>query len=169
MEENETKVDETLEEETLEEETEAEDVNTKEEEENSEALSHEEIQKLKEENEELKKKVKTTQAQKEHFRKKMGANKQNTEQLGEAQITEISRLASKYSDEDLQLLKEIKEVKGLDTLTEATNSELFKATIAQRETEEKKAKAQMPASKGGSKYIKDEDTPENLKKAWLGK
>lgn len=125
----------------------------------------------------LKKKAETLQAQKEHWRKKvekLSTKKEeikqtNQEQLSESALLELSRLASKYSDEDIQLLKEIKTLKGLKSLTEAEQTQFFKASVEQKQAEEKKRKAQLPASKGGARFIKDEGSPEELKKAWLGR
>lgn len=127
--------------------------------------------------ERIRKENETLKAQKEHWRKKvekLSSKKEeiketNQEQLSESALLELSRLAPKYSDEDIQLLKEIKALKGLKSLTEAEQTQFFKASVEQKQAEEKKRKAQLPASKGGARFIKDEGSLEELKKAWLGK
>lgn len=132
--------------------------------------------------------IKTLKAQKEHWKKKAEQvkpnepiekkeekkpelKKTNTEQISSSEIVEMSRLAARgYSDEEMDLLKDIKNLKGLNNLTEAIESPLFKATKEQKELEAKKAKAQLPPS-GRSTLFKDgkEPTKEDLKNAWLGK
>ena len=137
---------------------------------------------------EAKKALQTATAQKAHWKKKFEkANqvkpeekkdekkpeikKTNTEQVNSSEIVELSRLAARgYTDEEMELLKDIKNLKGLNSLTEAIESPLFKANKEQKEIEAKKAKAQLPPS-GRSSIFKEgqEPTKDDLKKAWLGK
>ena len=139
--------------------------------------------------EKAQKAIKTLKAQKEHWRKKANtqvvadkpiekkeekkpeSKKSNTEQVNSSEIVELSRLAARgYSDEEMELLKDIKNLKGYNNLTEAIESPLFKANKEQKELEQKKAKAQLPPS-GRSSIFKEgqEPTKDDLKKAWLGK
>lgn len=139
--------------------------------------------------EKAQKAIKTLKAQKEHWRKKATqveskpiekeekkekqpeSKKSNAEQVSSSEIVEMSRLAARgYSDEEMDLLKDIKNLKGLNNLTEAIESPLFKATKEQKEIEAKKEKAQLPPS-GRSTIFKDGKklTDEDLKNAWLGK
>lgn len=142
---------------------------------------------------EAKKAFKTTSAQKNHWKtkfekastqvepkkeeKKQEEKKpeikknNNSEQISSSEIVEMSRLAARgYTDEEMELLKDIKNLKGLNNLTEAIDSPLFKANKEQKELEAKKAKAQLPPSSRSSLF-KDgqEPTKDDLKKAWLGK
>jgi len=139
---------------------------------------------------EAKKALKTAMAQKAHWKTKftkavtqvkpeekkeekkpVESKKPNTEQVNSSEIVELSRLAARgYTDEEIDLLKDIKNLKGLNSLTEAIESTLFKANKEQKELEVKKAKAQLPPS-GRSSIFKEgqEPTKEDLKNAWLGK
>lgn len=143
---------------------------------------------------EAKKAIKTAMAQKTHWKTKFEKAKQvepkvedkkqeekkekqpeskknNSEQISPSEIVEMSRLASRgYTDEELALLQDIKNFKGLNNLTEAIESPLFKANKEARELAEKKAKAQLPPSNKSSMFEEGkEPTDEELKKAWLGK
>lgn len=138
---------------------------------------------------ELQKKTKTLQAQKEHWRKKAEtfktnvnnqstevsndklSNKNNTEQINQSEIIELSRLAARgYSDEDIELLRDIKSLKGLNSLAEATDTPLFKANKEQREKEERSRKSQLKPSISGRMFSDGKEvTKDDLKKAWLGK
>ena len=138
--------------------------------------------------EKAQKAIQTLKAQKEHWKTKFNkasqakpveekkevkseSKKSNTEQVNPSEIVELSRLAARgYSDEEMELLKDIKNLKGYNNLTEAIESPLFKANKEQKEIEAKKAKAQLPPS-GRSSVFKEgqEPTREDLKKAWLGK
>ena len=140
--------------------------------------------------EKAQKAIKTLKAQKEHWKikfdkavtqvkpedkkeekKPVESKKLNTEQISSSEIVEMSRLAARgYTDEEMELLKDIKNLKGLNNLTEAIESPLFKANKEQKELEAKKAKAQLPPS-GRSSIFKEgqEPTIEDLKNAWLGK
>jgi len=130
----------------------------------------------------LKKEAETLKAQKEHWRKKATSkpkekeeiketNKINTEQIRETDVIELARLASKgYSDEEISLLRDIKSLKGLNNLSDAINTPLFKANLKEKEDLDKRDKASLGASNkpltySGGKEPKKED----LKKAWLGK
>ena len=140
---------------------------------------------------EAKKALKTAMAQKAHWKtkfekagqvkaevevekkkeKKPQSKKSNTEQVNSSEIVELSRLAARgYTDEEMELLKDIKNLKGYNNLTEAIESPLFKANKEQKELEVKKAKAQLPPS-GRSSIFKEgqEPTKDDLKNAWLGK
>lgn len=143
---------------------------------------------------EAKKAIKTAMAQKTHWKTKFEKAKQvepkvedkkqeekkekqpeskknNSEQISSSEIVEMSRLAARgYTDEEMELLKDIKNLKGLSNLTEAIESPLFKSHKEQKELELKKAKAQLPPS-GRSTIFKEgqEPTKDDLKKAWLGK
>ena len=175
MEENETKViDETIEDSNEETQEEVNEVEETTDEPNSDDDSSSPTL---EDYEKLRKETETLKAQKEHWRKKvekLSSKKEETketnqEQLSESALLELSRLAPKYSDEDIQLLKEIKTLKGLKSLGEAEQTQFFQASIEQKQAEEKKRKAQLPASKGGARFIKDDSSPDELKKVWLGK
>jgi len=141
---------------------------------------------------EAKKALKTAMAQKAHWKKKATQVKPepevkkpeekkekqpeskkniNSEQISSSEIVEMSRLAARgYTDEEMELLKDIKNLKGLNNLTEAIESPLFKSHKEQKEIEAKKNKAQLPPS-GGSRIFKEgqETTKDDLKNAWLGK
>lgn len=140
---------------------------------------------------EAKKAIKTAMAQKAHWKgkfekagqvkaevkeekkeeKKPELKKNNSEQISSSEIVEMSRLAARgYTDEEMDLLKDIKNLKGLNNLTEAIESPLFKSHKEQKEIEAKKNKAQLPPS-GGSRIFKEgqEPTKDDLKNAWLGK
>jgi len=136
---------------------------------------------------EAKKAIKTAAAQKTHWKnkfekvsnqvetkkeeKKPEIKKTNIEQVNSSEIVELSRLAARgYSDEEMELLKDIKNLKGLNNLTEAIASPLFKANKDSKEAEAKKEKAQLGASNRSSIFREgQEPTKEDLKKAWLGK
>ena len=137
---------------------------------------------------EAKKALQTATAQKAHWKKKFEkavtqvkpeekkdekpvSKKSNTEQVNSSEIVELSRLAARgYTDEEMELLKDIKNLKGYNNLTEAIESPLFKANKESKEAEAKKSKAQLPPS-GRSSIFKEgqEPTKDDLKKAWLGK
>lgn len=174
MEDNE-KVEETTEKNDEElEETEAEEV----EEETNEEEETDDDTPSSEDYEALQKKLKTIEAQKEHWRKKATSKpkneetkKTNTEQVKETDIIELARLASKgYSDEEISLLKDIKSVKRLGNLSEAIETPLFKANLKEKQEREKKEKASLNASNKPLSYKSGkEPSNEDLKKAWTGK
>ncbi len=148
-----------------EEETEDES-NDESEEESEDAADDSELEKLRKEN-------KTLTIQKDKWRKKAEGVKKTNEQVGnipeKEQILEFSRLAAKgYTDEDIDLLIDIKSLKGFKTLKEAEETQIFKSTLKEREEEEKKKKASLGAS-GGKNSSSKPITKGDLKKQWLGR
>lgn len=96
--------------------------------------------------------------------------KPNSEQVDYSELREETRLiAQGLPDEDVELLREIKDFKGLDSLKEAQESEFYKARLQQRESEKKEEKTNLNASKIKGTGKKGETTEADLKKAWLGK
>jgi hypothetical protein len=172
---NENKVEETtekndeLEEESNEEsedktEEETEDESNDESEESDDAAN--ELERLRKEN-------KTLTIQKDKWRTKAENVKKTNEQVSnipeKQQILEFSRLAAKgYTDEDIDLLIDIKSLKGFKTLKEAEETQIFKLTLKEREEIEKRKKASLGASASSGKSSKP-TTKEDLKKQWLGR
>ena len=178
MEDNENKVEETTEtndeleeteEENLEEETNEEE--TEEEQTDSDSPTLEDYEKLQ-------KKLKTIEAQKEHWRKKATSkplekkediNKVNQENPDFEETMDVRFLKRDgYSEEDIEKLRIIKAgyaSKGKNiSLIDAVNDELFKSIEEKRKLEEKKNKAQLSSSGKPLTYSKKEMTPEEFEK-----
>ena len=178
MEDNENKVEETTEtndeleeteEENLEEETNEEE--TEEEQTDSDSPTLEDYEKLQ-------KKLKTIEAQKEHWRKKATSkplekkediNKVNQENPDFEEAMDVRFLKRDgYSEEDIEKLRIIKAgyaSKGKNiSLIDAVNDELFKSIEEKRKLEEKKNKAQLSSSGKPLTYSKKEMTPDEFEK-----
>ena len=178
MEDNENKVEETTEtndeleeteEENLEEETNEEE--TEEEQTDSDSPTLEDYEKLQ-------KKLKTIEAQKEHWRKKATSkplekkediNKVNQENPDFEETMDVRFLKRDgYSEEDIEKLRIIKAgyaSKGKNiSLIDAVNDDLFKSIEEKRKLEEKKNKAQLSSSGKPLTYSKKEMTPEEFEK-----
>lgn len=178
MEDNENKVEETTEtndeleeteEENLEEETNEEE--TEEEQTDSDSPTLEDYEKLQ-------KKLKTIEAQKEHWRKKATSkplekkediNKVNQENPDFEETMDVRFLKRDgYSEEDIEKLRIIKAgyaSKGKNiSLIDAVNDDLFKSIEEKRKLEEKKNKAQLSSSGKPLTYSKKEMTPDEFEK-----
>ena len=178
MEDNENKVEETTEtndeleeteEENLEEETNEEE--TEEEQTDSDSPTLEDYEKLQ-------KKLKTIEAQKEHWRKKATSkplekkediNKVNQENPDFEETMDVRFLKRDgYSEEDIEKLRIIKAgyaSKGKNiSLIDAVNDELFKSIEEKRKLEDRKNKAQLSSSGKPLTYSKKEMTPEEFEK-----
>jgi hypothetical protein len=178
MEDNENKVEETTEtndeleeteEENLEEETNEEE--TEEEQTDSDSPTLEDYEKLQ-------KKLKTIEAQKEHWRKKATSkplekkediNKVNQENPDFEEAMDVRFLKRDgYSEEDIEKLRIIKAgyaSKGKNiSLIDAVNDELFKSIEEKRKLEDRKNKAQLSSSGKPLTYSKKEMTPEEFEK-----
>jgi len=178
MEDNEKEVEETTEtndeleeteEENLEEETNEEE--TEEEQTDSDSPTLEDYEKLQ-------KKLKTIEAQKEHWRKKATSkplekkediNKVNQENPDFEETMDVRFLKRDgYSEEDIEKLRIIKAgyaSKGKNiSLIDAVNDELFKSIEEKRKLEEKKNKAQLSSSGKPLTYSKKEMTPDEFEK-----
>lgn len=178
MEDNENKVEETTEtndeleeteEENLEEETNEEE--TEEEQTDSDSPTLEDYEKLQ-------KKLKTIEAQKEHWRKKATSkplekkediNKVNQENPDFEEAMDVRFLKRDgYSEEDIEKLRIIKAgyaSKGKNiSLIDAVNDDLFKSIEEKRKLEEKKNKAQLSSSGKPLTYSKKEMTPDEFEK-----
>ena len=137
--------------------------------------SDSEIEKLRKEN-------KTLMIQKDKWRKKaeksVSTDKSVSNEINEktdnasnndSRVLELSRLAAKgYSDEDIDLLIDIKDTKNLKNLLEAEKSTIFQLSLKEKEEEERKKKASLGASGSGYKSKKP-PTKTDLKKQWLGR
>jgi hypothetical protein len=178
MEDNEKEVEETTEtndeleeteEENLEEETNEEE--TEEEQTDSDSPTLEDYEKLQ-------KKLKTIEAQKEHWRKKATSkplekkediNKVNQENPDFEETMDVRFLKRDgYSEEDIEKLRIIKAgyaSKGKNiSLIDAVNDDLFKSIEEKRKLEEKKNKAQLSSSGKPLTYSKKEMTPDEFEK-----
>jgi hypothetical protein len=178
MEDNENKVEETTEtndeleeteEENLEEETNEEE--TEEEQTDSDSPTLEDYEKLQ-------KKLKTIEAQKEHWRKKATSkplekkediNKVNQENPDFEEAMDVRFLKRDgYTEEDIEKLRIIKAgyaSKGKNiSLIDAVNDDLFKSIEEKRKLEEKKNKAQLSSSGKPLTYSKKEMTPDEFEK-----
>ncbi len=178
MEDNEKEVEETTEtndeleeteEENLEEETNEEE--TEEEQTDSDSPTLEDYEKLQ-------KKLKTIEAQKEHWRKKATSkplekkediNKVNQENPDFEETMDVRFLKRDgYSEEDIEKLRIIKAgyaSKGKNiSLLDAVNDDLFKSIEEKRKLEEKKNKAQLSSSGKPLTYSKKEMTPDEFEK-----
>jgi len=178
MEDNENKVEETTEtndeleeteEENLEEETNEEE--TEEEQTDSDSPTLEDYEKLQ-------KKLKTIEAQKEHWRKKATSkplekkediNKVNQENPDFEEAMDVRFLKRDgYTEEDIEKLRIIKAgyaSKGKNiSLLDAVNDDLFKSIEEKRKLEEKKNKAQLSSSGKPLTYSKKEMTPDEFEK-----
>ena len=172
MEDNEKEVEETTEtndeleeteEENLEEETNEEE--TEEEQTDSDSPTLEDYEKLQ-------KKLKTIEAQKEHWRKKAQTSQPKGEELKKSNETNVSeedlirtaRLASQLDDDDLEVLKTLG-----GSLAEKINNPLFKAYKENKVKKQKSESASLKPSNGIlSPKAKPNMTPEEHK-AWVKK
>lgn len=132
--------------------------------------------------EKLRKENKTLMIQKDKWRKKaeksVSTDKSVSNEINEktdnasnndSRVLELSRLAAKgYSDEDIDLLIDIKDTKNLKNLLEAEKSTIFQLSLKEKEEEERKKKASLGASGSGYKSKKP-PTKTDLKKQWLGR
>lgn len=178
MEDNENKVEETTEtndeleeteEENLEEETNEEE--TEEEQTDSDSPTLEDYEKLQ-------KKLKTIEAQKEHWRKKATSkplekkediNKVNQENPDFEETMDVRFLKRDgYTEEDIEKLRIIKAgyaSKGKNiSLIDAVNDDLFKSIEEKRKLEDRKNKAQLSSSGKPLTYSKKEMTPDEFEK-----
>lgn len=176
MEDNENKVEETTE--TNDElETETEEETLEDEETNEEDEDDSNTPSL-EDYEALQKKLKTIEAQKEHWRKKATSKplekkedikKTNQENLDFEETMDVRFLKRDgYTEEDIEKLRIIKAgyaSKGKNiSLIDAVNDELFKSIEEKRKLEEKKNKAQLSSSGKPLTYSKKEMSPEEFEK-----
>ena len=180
MEDNENKVEETTE--TNDElETETEEETLEDEETNEEETEEEQTDSdspTLEDYEKLQKKLKTIEAQKEHWRKKATSkplekkediNKVNQENPDFEETMDVRFLKRDgYSEEDIEKLRIIKAgyaSKGKNiSLLDAVNDDLFKSIEEKRKLEEKKNKAQLSSSGKPLTYSKKEMTPDEFEK-----
>ena len=128
--------------------------------------------------EKLQKKLKTIEAQKEHWRKKATSkplekkediNKVNQENPDFEETMDVRFLKRDgYSEEDIEKLRIIKAgyaSKGKNiSLIDAVNDDLFKSIEEKRKLEEKKNKAQLSSSGKPLTYSKKEMTPDEFEK-----
>ena len=176
MEDNENKVEETTE--TNDElETETEEETLEDEETNEEDEDDSDVPSL-EDYEALQKKLKTIEAQKEHWRKKATSKplekkedikKTNQENPDFEETMDVRFLKRDgYTEEDIEKLRIIKAgyaSKGKNiSLIDAVNDELFKSIEEKRKLEEKKNKAQLSSSGKPLTYSKKEMTPDEFEK-----
>lgn len=102
--------------------------------------------------EELKKKLKTIEAQKEHWRKKAEikpALKKTNETPQGLTREEAILYAKGYTDDEISLATKLSAINGVSIL-EATEDELFKSKVENRKREERSKKAQLSPSGSGS-------------------
>ena len=181
MEDNEKEVEETTEKNDEELETETEEETLEDEETNEEETEEEQTDSdspTLEDYEKLQKKLKTIEAQKEHWRKKATSkplekkediNKVNQENPDFEETMDVRFLKRDgYSEEDIEKLRIIKAgyaSKGKNiSLIDAVNDELFKSIEEKRKLEEKKNKAQLSSSGKPLTYSKKEMTPDEFEK-----
>ena len=176
MEDNEKEVEETTEK-NDELETETEEETLEDEETNEEDEDDSDVPSL-EDYEALQKKLKTIEAQKEHWRKKATSkplekkediNKVNQENPDFEETMDVRFLKRDgYSEEDIEKLRIIKAgyaSKGKNiSLLDAVNDDLFKSIEEKRKLEEKKNKAQLSSSGKPLTYSKKEMTPDEFEK-----
>jgi len=176
MEDNENKVEETTEK-NDELETETEEETLEDEETNEEDEDDSDVPSL-EDYEALQKKLKTIEAQKEHWRKKATSKplekkedikKTNQENPDFEETMDVRFLKRDgYTEEDIEKLRIIKAgyaSKGKNiSLIDAVNDELFKSIEEKRKLEEKKNKAQLSSSGKPLTYSKKEMSPEEFEK-----
>ena len=179
MEDNENKVEETTEtNDELETETEEENLEEETNEEETEEEQTDSDSPTLEDYEKLQKKLKTIEAQKEHWRKKATSkplekkediNKVNQENPDFEETMDVRFLKRDgYSEEDIEKLRIIKAgyaSKGKNiSLLDAVNDDLFKSIEEKRKLEEKKNKAQLSSSGKPLTYSKKEMTPDEFEK-----
>ena len=181
MEDNEKEVEETTEKNDEELETETEEETLEDEETNEEETEEEQTDSdspTLEDYEKLQKKLKTIEAQKEHWRKKATSkplekkediNKVNQENPDFEETMDVRFLKRDgYSEEDIEKLRIIKAgyaSKGKNiSLLDAVNDDLFKSIEEKRKLEEKKNKAQLSSSGKPLTYSKKEMTPDEFEK-----
>ena len=178
MEDNEKEVEETTEKNDELEETEEENLEEETNEEETEEEQTDSDSPTLEDYEKLQKKLKTIEAQKEHWRKKATSkplekkediNKVNQENPDFEETMDVRFLKRDgYSEEDIEKLRIIKAgyaSKGKNiSLIDAVNDELFKSIEEKRKLEEKKNKAQLSSSGKPLTYSKKEMTPDEFEK-----
>lgn len=180
MEDNENKVEETTEtnDEELETETEEENLEEETNEEETEEEQTDSDSPTLEDYEKLQKKLKTIEAQKEHWRKKATSkplekkediNKVNQENPDFEETMDVRFLKRDgYTEEDIEKLRIIKAgyaSKGKNiSLIDAVNDELFKSIEEKRKLEDRKNKAQLSSSGKPLTYSKKEMSPEEFEK-----
>jgi hypothetical protein len=176
MEDNEKEVEETTEKNDEElEETEAEEVD---EETNEEDEDDSDVPSL-EDYEALQKKLKTIEAQKEHWRKKAQTSrpekkgeelkKSNEKDVDFEELMDIRFLKRDgYTEEDIEKLKIIKAGYASNgksvSLIDAVNDELFKSFVEKKKLQEKKEKAQLSPSGKPLSSSQKEMSPEEFEK-----
>jgi hypothetical protein len=166
---------------------ELEETETEEEESNEEELEDEEDEEDDEEDnsedvDELKKKLKTAQAQKEHWRKKANLKPDKSKDKSKEEINKPSKQNDEieesmdirflkrdgFTDEDIDKLKIIKAgyaANGKDvSLIDATNDELFKSIVEKKKLQEKKEKAQLSPSGKPISHSNKKMSPEEFEK-----
>jgi len=178
MEDNEKEVEETTEKNDELEETEEENLEEETNEEETEEEQTDSDSPTLEDYEKLQKKLKTIEAQKEHWRKKATSkplekkediNKVNQENPDFEETMDVRFLKRDgYSEEDIEKLRIIKAgyaSKGKNiSLIDAVNDDLFKSIEEKRKLEEKKNKAQLSSSGKPLTYSKKEMTPDEFEK-----
>jgi hypothetical protein len=181
MEDNEKEVEETTEKNDEELETETEEETLEDEETNEEETEEEQTDSdspTLEDYEKLQKKLKTIEAQKEHWRKKATSkplekkediNKVNQENPDFEETMDVRFLKRDgYTEEDIEKLRIIKAgyaSKGKNiSLIDAVNDELFKSIEEKRKLEDRKNKAQLSSSGKPLTYSKKEMSPEEFEK-----
>jgi hypothetical protein len=178
MEDNENKVEETTEKNDELEETEEENLEEETNEEETEEEQTDSDSPTLEDYEKLQKKLKTIEAQKEHWRKKATSkplekkediNKVNQENPDFEEAMDVRFLKRDgYTEEDIEKLRIIKAgyaSKGKNiSLLDAVNDDLFKSIEEKRKLEEKKNKAQLSSSGKPLTYSKKEMTPDEFEK-----
>jgi len=178
MEDNEKEVEETTEKNDELEETEEENLEEETNEEETEEEQTDSDSPTLEDYEKLQKKLKTIEAQKEHWRKKATSkplekkediNKVNQENPDFEETMDVRFLKRDgYTEEDIEKLRIIKAgyaSKGKNiSLIDAVNDELFKSIEEKRKLEDRKNKAQLSSSGKPLTYSKKEMSPEEFEK-----
>jgi len=178
MEDNEKEVEETTEKNDELEETEEENLEEETNEEETEEEQTDSDSPTLEDYEKLQKKLKTIEAQKEHWRKKATSkplekkediNKVNQENPDFEETMDVRFLKRDgYTEEDIEKLRIIKAgyaSKGKNiSLIDAVNDELFKSIEEKRKLEDRKNKAQLSSSGKPLTYSKKEMTPDEFEK-----
>jgi len=143
MEENEKEVIDTPVEETQEEVNEVEETEDVEDSNNTSSEDYREY---------WEKKVKTLEAQKDHWRKKAEGSKKDTEPLKKSNETqsglskdEIILYAKGHTEDEVELAKKLATINGVSPL-KAIEDEIFKSKVSSRLKKEKSEQASLPAS-----------------------
>jgi len=126
----------------------------------------------KEEYEALQKKLKTVQAQKEHFRSKAGKQETKPDTSSDNVFTreEAVLIAQGMDLDDLDKLKGIQKGLGLKSFKEALDSDLWTAYSEKKKADAKREKASLGASGGSGKSseltAKSDMSEEEHRKLW---